>query len=116
MREATVPCPARRRRPALPQAVRSIASRFQVCVRLSFDHSAPRLAMPHFFSGDELGAIKSISYAPGETRNEWKPTTTVLVPGSPSGRSKTVQKLAVHSAGSDTLVLALAPSPVLAGL
>ncbi|OJT15748.1 WD repeat-containing protein 74 [Trametes pubescens] len=63
--------------------------------------------MPHFFSGDELGAIKSVSYAQGEKKNEWKPTTTILVPGSTSGRSKTVQKLAVHSAGSETLLSAL---------
>ncbi|KAI0670485.1 hypothetical protein C8Q78DRAFT_974794 [Trametes maxima] len=63
--------------------------------------------MPHFFSGDELGAIKSISYAPSESSKEWKATTTVLVAGSSSGRDKTVQKLAVHASGSDTLLSAV---------
>ncbi|KAI0637075.1 hypothetical protein C8Q77DRAFT_1154947 [Trametes polyzona] len=63
--------------------------------------------MPHFFSGDELGAIKSISYTQAENAKEWKATATTLVPGSAeSGRSKTVQKLAVHSAGANTLLTA----------
>ncbi|KAI0646948.1 hypothetical protein C8Q79DRAFT_1009105 [Trametes meyenii] len=63
--------------------------------------------MPHFFSGDELGALKSISYTQGENLKEWKATTTVLVPGSSSSRDKTVQKLAVHTSGSNTLLSAV---------
>ncbi|KAI0781044.1 WD40-repeat-containing domain protein [Trametes elegans] len=63
--------------------------------------------MPHFFAGDELGAIKSISYAYGDTPKEWKATSTVLVPGpSDCGHSKTVQKLAVHASGPNTLLSA----------
>ncbi|KAI1795979.1 hypothetical protein LXA43DRAFT_697803 [Ganoderma leucocontextum] len=54
--------------------------------------------MPHFYAGDELGALKSISYTLGDNPKEWKATTTVLVTGSSSGRSKTVQKLALHHA------------------
>ncbi|KAH9854122.1 hypothetical protein C2E23DRAFT_819680 [Lenzites betulinus] len=60
--------------------------------------------MPHFFTGDELGAIKSVSYAQSGAEKEWKASATVLVPGSSSGRSKTVQKLAVHAAGPNTLL------------
>lgn len=64
--------------------------------------------MPHFYVGDELGALKSVSFALGDYPTEWKATTTVLVPGSSSGRSKTVQKLALHQApDSTTLVMAL---------
>lgn len=57
-----------------------------------------------FFAGDELGAIKSISYTPDESEKTWKAATTLLAPGCSSGKSKPVQKLALHRAGSDTLV------------
>ncbi|KAI0664913.1 hypothetical protein C8Q70DRAFT_1049108 [Cubamyces menziesii] len=63
--------------------------------------------MPHFFAGDELGAIKSISYSQGSDLKEWKPSTTVLVPGDSSGRSKAIQKLAVQSQDSNTLLSAV---------
>ncbi|RPD66026.1 hypothetical protein L226DRAFT_608942 [Lentinus tigrinus ALCF2SS1-7] len=64
--------------------------------------------MPRFFTGDELGAIKSVAYATGgDDGKEWKASTSVLVSGSSSGRSKTVQKLALHRAGSDTLLAAV---------
>ncbi|KAH9901282.1 hypothetical protein C8Q73DRAFT_662670 [Cubamyces lactineus] len=63
--------------------------------------------MPRFFSGDELGAIKSISYSQGSSPKEWKVSTTVLVPGDSSGRSKTIQKLAVQSQDSNTLLSAV---------
>ncbi|KAI0831196.1 hypothetical protein BC628DRAFT_1500109 [Trametes gibbosa] len=63
--------------------------------------------MPHFFSGDELGAIKSVLYTQAESTKEWKASSTVLVPGSSSSRSKTVQKLAVYAAGPNTLLSAV---------
>ncbi|KAI0721663.1 hypothetical protein C8T65DRAFT_202285 [Cerioporus squamosus] len=63
--------------------------------------------MPRFFAGDELGAIKSVSYTAGESGTDWKASTSVLVSGSSSSRSKTVQKLALHRAGSDTLLAAV---------
>ncbi|KAI0807128.1 WD40-repeat-containing domain protein [Fomes fomentarius] len=59
-----------------------------------------------FFAGDELGAIKSISYTPDESEKTWKAATTLLAPGCSSGKSKPVQKLALHRAGSDTLLTA----------
>ncbi|KAL7283312.1 hypothetical protein ACG7TL_002741 [Trametes sanguinea] len=62
--------------------------------------------MPHFFSGDELGAIKSINYTQGSNEKEWKASTNVLVPGSSSGRTKTIQKLAVQPLDSSTLLAA----------
>ena len=62
--------------------------------------------MPHFFAGDELGAIKSISYAIEENAKEWKATTAILVPGGSQNRSKAVQKLVSHrTPSSDVLVL-----------
>ncbi|KAM5538988.1 hypothetical protein V8D89_007211 [Ganoderma adspersum] len=62
--------------------------------------------MPHFYAGDELGALKSISFALRDSPTEWKATATVLVPGSSSSRSKTVQKLALHQAPDSTTLLA----------
>ncbi|KAI0374780.1 hypothetical protein BV20DRAFT_986622 [Pilatotrama ljubarskyi] len=64
--------------------------------------------MPRFFSGDELGAIKSISYAQGDNTKARAAKPTILVRGSSeSGRSKTIQKLSVHSSGSDSLLSAV---------
>ncbi|KAI0361982.1 hypothetical protein OH77DRAFT_1515308 [Trametes cingulata] len=63
--------------------------------------------MPHFFSGDELGAIKSISYAQGDNPKEWKASTTILVPASTSGHSKSIQNLALHSSGPESLLSAV---------
>lgn len=61
--------------------------------------------MPRFYTGDELGALKSVAYTPGENPKEWKPTTTVLIPGSSSGYSKTVQKLALHRAADSNVLV-----------
>lgn len=60
--------------------------------------------MPRFFTGDELGTVKAVTYSSVENGKEWKASASVLVPGSSSSRSKTVQKLALHHSGSDTLV------------
>ena len=60
--------------------------------------------MPRFFAGDELGAIKAVEYAPGASEKEWNATSTVLAAGSSTGKSKTVQKLAMHRTGADILV------------
>ncbi|PIL23894.1 hypothetical protein GSI_13645 [Ganoderma sinense ZZ0214-1] len=62
--------------------------------------------MPHFYSGDALGALKSVSFSLVDSPTEWKATTTVLVPGSSSGHSKTVQKLASYQTPESSTLLA----------
>ena len=66
------------------------------------------VSMPRFFTGDELGAVKSVSCTPSDKPKEWRITPEVLVPSSSSSRSKAVQKLALHRASESTaLVLTL---------
>ena len=60
--------------------------------------------MPRFFAGDELGAIKAVEYAPGASEKEWNARSTVLAADSSTGKSKTVQKLAMHRTDADILV------------
>ncbi|PCH38250.1 hypothetical protein WOLCODRAFT_149194 [Wolfiporia cocos MD-104 SS10] len=54
--------------------------------------------MPRFFTGDELGSVKSVRYTQGNTPKEWKPDIVTWQEGD--GRAKAVQKLAVSNEDS----------------
>ena len=51
--------------------------------------------MPRFFSGDELGNIKALTYLPSES----KVTVETLYDGSGKGKDRAVQKMAVSMDG-----------------
>ncbi|KAI0695930.1 hypothetical protein BC835DRAFT_1406096 [Cytidiella melzeri] len=54
--------------------------------------------MPRFFTGDELGAIKSVSYSRKESNEGWDAAANTLLEGTSSGsRSRAIQKFAVAS-------------------
>lgn len=50
--------------------------------------------MPRFFSGDELGNIKALTYLPAS-----KVTVETLYDGSGKGKHRAVQKMAVSTDG-----------------
>ena len=60
--------------------------------------------MPRFFTGDELGSVKSIRYAQHGESNEWKSEVTVVSSTVGEARPIPVQKLAFSEAGVDGLV------------
>ncbi|KAH9946206.1 uncharacterized protein BXZ73DRAFT_37265 [Epithele typhae] len=62
--------------------------------------------MPRFFSGDELGAVKSVTFTPGENQ-EWKSSTSTLVPGE-SSHERAVQRLTVYYHRGSEILLAAA--------
>jgi len=59
--------------------------------------------MPRFFTGDELGNIKSFNYASSSTP-ESKVTVTTLHDGSGKGKERAVQNLAIHASGDGPIV------------
>ena len=59
--------------------------------------------MPRFFTGDELGNVKSFMYAPSSTA-ESKVTITTLYDASGKGKGCAVQKLAIHTSGDGPIV------------
>lgn len=63
-----------------------------------------RAEMPRFFTGDELGTVKSIRYSQGENPKEWKADSFVLAEGGADGKTRAVQKLSVCSTESGSLV------------
>lgn len=62
---------------------------------LGLDQSLCTEEMPLFFSGDELGAIKSVSFSLDDNK-EWKTTTNILVEGS-TDKTKAVRKLTLQA-------------------
>jgi hypothetical protein len=52
--------------------------------------------MPRFFSGDELGNIKALTYLPAS-----KVTVVTLHDGGGKGKHRAVQKIAVSTAPTD---------------
>ena len=56
--------------------------------------------MPRFFSGDELGNIKALTYLPASTLGS-KVTVVTLHDGSGKGKHRAVQKIAVSTAQTD---------------
>jgi hypothetical protein len=73
--------------------------------------SAPPLLfqMPRFFTGDELGNLKSFHYAPSSTA-EPNVTVTTLHDGSGKGKERAVQNLAIHTSGDSPIVRSLTHS------
>jgi ribosome biogenesis protein NSA1 len=64
--------------------------------------------MPRFLVGDELGNIKSVGYNP-TSPEEPKPVLKTLFDGTVTGRTKSIQKIAVN-ATEKTLVRSDSPS------
>jgi ribosome biogenesis protein NSA1 len=64
--------------------------------------------MPRFLVGDELGNIKSVGYSP-TSQEESKPVLKTLHDGTVTGRTKSIQKLALNAA-EKTLVRSDSPS------
>ncbi len=56
--------------------------------------------MPRFFSGDELGNIKALTYLPA-SKADSKVTVVTLYDGSGKGKHRAVQKLAVSTSPTD---------------
>ena len=53
--------------------------------------------MSQFYTGDELGAIKSVKYTLDVETKQWKADVhTVSAEEASSGKAKAVQKLVVH--------------------
>ncbi|KAF8268881.1 hypothetical protein EI94DRAFT_1771451 [Lactarius quietus] len=63
--------------------------------------------MPRFFSGDELGNIKALSYLPA-SKADSKVTLTTLYDGSDKGKRRAVQKMAVSTSPTDGQLLVVA--------
>ena len=63
--------------------------------------------MPRFFTGDELGSVKSIRYAQDVESKQWKPEVTVLSGDSSAGRVKAIQKLVMHGEDEDNTLVGL---------
>ena len=59
--------------------------------------------MPRFFTGDELGNVKSFMYAPSSTA-ESKSAITTLYDESGKGKECAVQKLAIHTSGDGPII------------
>lgn len=55
------------------------------------------LKMPLFYTGDELGSVKSVNYTRYPESKQWKPETKILVGDASAGRVKGIQKLALHA-------------------
>ena len=64
--------------------------------------------MPRFFTGDELGNVKSFEYAPS-LKTESKVTITTFYDGSGKGKECAVQKLAIHTSGDGPIVVRCQP-------
>ncbi|GBE82339.1 WD40-repeat-containing domain protein [Sparassis latifolia] len=62
--------------------------------------------MPQYFTGDELGTVKSIRYSPPDRVGEWKSEVTHLLEGGAGGKARAVQKLTVSRVDSETLLTA----------
>ncbi|OCH95506.1 hypothetical protein OBBRIDRAFT_809688 [Obba rivulosa] len=64
--------------------------------------------MPRFFSGDELGTVKSIRFSQSEGSKEWKSEVTTVVPGISDNpdKARAIQKLAVEQNENETLLTA----------
>lgn len=62
--------------------------------------------MPRFFTGDELGAIKSVKYTHDVESKQWKPEVTVLAGDASAGRVKAIQKLTMQADEDNILVSA----------
>lgn len=88
-------------------------------VQLNFSIAQPPLTrsptsvadMPGYFTGDELGSIKYVSFQEKENRKEWETSIGSLAEGSSSAsRVRAIQKLALISNpanNSDKLVKSL---------
>lgn len=60
--------------------------------------------MPRFFTGDELGSVKSIRYSQDAASKEWKSDVAVVSSLPGEAKSVPVQKLAFSVNGADRLV------------
>lgn len=63
--------------------------------------------MPHFFSGDELGSVKSVKFSKSEDSKSWKPEVRTVVSGLDSesaDKTRAIQKLVVAQNDSETSV------------
>jgi ribosome biogenesis protein NSA1 len=56
--------------------------------------------MPRFFSGDELGNIKALTYL-SASKADSKVTVATLYDGSGKGKHRAVQKMAVSTSPAD---------------
>ncbi|KAH9066430.1 hypothetical protein EDB87DRAFT_1679166 [Lactarius vividus] len=63
--------------------------------------------MPRFFSGDELGNIKALTYLPASKAGS-KVTVVTLYDGSGKGKHRAVQKIAVSTSSTDGQLLVVA--------
>lgn len=63
--------------------------------------------MPRFFSGDELGNIKALTYLPA-SKADSKLTVATLYDGSGKGKHRAVQKIAVSTSPTDGQLLVVA--------
>ena len=62
--------------------------------------------MPRFFSGDELGNIKALTYPPA-SKADSKATVVTLYDGSGKGKHRAVQKMAVSTSSTDRQLVRL---------
>ncbi|KAI0736961.1 hypothetical protein C8Q72DRAFT_34813 [Fomitopsis betulina] len=62
--------------------------------------------MPRFFTGDELGSVKSIRYSQDAASKEWKSDVAVVSSLPGEAKSVPVQKLAFSVNGADRLLVA----------
>lgn len=57
--------------------------------------------MLQYFTGDELGSLKSVKYSREGEAKEWKATSITLASEASTGRVRAVQKLAVRTDGTE---------------
>ena len=61
--------------------------------------------MPRFYTGDELGSIKSVHYTRDVESKQWKAESSILVGDASAGRVKAIQKLALHANEDDSALV-----------
>ena len=68
--------------------------------------------MPRFLVGDDLGAVRSVTYSQDTEGKKWVAASSVLCGDAAGGRARAVQKLALRTAGEgeEALVCALRPA------
>ncbi|TFY63991.1 hypothetical protein EVJ58_g2931 [Rhodofomes roseus] len=62
--------------------------------------------MPRFFTGDELGSVKSVRYLQDSVEKQWKPEVHIISSTPAEARPVPVQKLAFSVVGTDKVLAA----------
>ena len=61
--------------------------------------------MPQFYTGDELGSIKSLKYTRDVETKQWKAEASIISGDASTSKAKGIQKLALHRDGEDNTLV-----------